>query len=112
MPIVRAPRSRASCAMMGDAPVPVLFDRLAADLGARTGAEPARQLLSDLHLHVGLVVEQGLRVGVDGNELDALESLVDHAVQGVAAATAHADDFHPRVLRYGLFELEDHGSLG
>src|SRR2546426_7560250 len=66
---------------------------------------------SDL-LHVGLVVEQGLRVGVHGDELDALESLVDHAVQGVAAAAPHADDFHPGVLRYRLFELEDHGSLG
>src|SRR5881409_659475 len=135
MPIVSAPRSRAICEMMGAAPVPVpppmpqvtntrsapqavqhfvavFLDGLAADLRARARAQAARELLSDLHLHVGLVVEQGLRVGVHGDELDALESLVDHAVQGVAAAAAHADDFHPGVLRYRLFEFEDHGSLG
>jgi len=92
--------------------VAVFLDGLAADLRARARAQAARELLSDLHLHVGLVVEQGLRVGVHGDELDALESLVDHAVQGVAAAAPHADDFHPGVLRYRLFELEDHGSLG
>src|SRR2546425_5574528 len=61
--------------------VAVLLDRLAADLGARACAQPAGQLLPDLHLHVGLVVEQGLRVGVDGDELDALQALVDHAVR-------------------------------
>src|SRR5207302_1031465 len=65
--------------------VAVFLDGLAADLRARARAQAARELLSDLHLHVGLVVEQGLRVGVHGDELDALESLVDHAVQGVAA---------------------------
>ncbi len=92
--------------------VAVLLDGLAADLRARARAQAARELLSDLHLHIGLVVEQGLRVGVHGDELDTLETLVDHAVQGVAAAAAHADDFHPGVLRYRLFELEDHGSLG
>jgi len=92
--------------------VAVFLDRLAADLGARAGPQATRELLADLHLHVGLVIEQGLRVGVHGDELDALESFVDHAVQRVAAAAAHADDFHPGVLRYGLFELEDHGSLG
>src|SRR2546426_12773854 len=60
---------------------------------------------------VGLVVHQGLGVGVDGDELDAVEPLVDHAVERVAATAADADDLHPRVLRDGLFELEDHGSL-
>ena len=79
--------------------VAVLLDRLAADLGARAGAEPARELLADLDLHVGLRVQQRLRVGVDRDELDALEVLLDHAVDGVAAATADADDLHAGVLR-------------
>src|SRR6184192_3786871 len=92
--------------------VAILLDRLSADLGTRAGPQPACELLPDLHLHVGLIVEQGLRVGVHGDELDALESFVDHAVQRVAAAAPHADDFHPGVLRHCLFELEDHGSLG
>ena len=56
---------------------------------------------------------QRLGVGVDRDELDALEVLVDHAVDGVAAAAADADDLHPGVLDAALFELEDHGvSLG
>src|SRR5207245_852330 len=91
--------------------VAILLDRLTADLGPRAGAQPARELLADLHLDVGLVVHQGLGVGVDGDELDAVEPLVDHTVERVAAAAADADDLHPRVLRDGLFELEDHGSL-
>src|SRR2546426_982731 len=53
-----------------------------------------------------------LRVRIHRDELHRGQAFVDHAVERVAAATAHADDFHPRVLRYGLFELEDHGSLG
>ncbi len=33
-----------------------------------------------------------LQVGVDGDELDAAELGIDHAVDGVAAAAAHAHD--------------------
>src|SRR5206468_9139285 len=92
--------------------VAVLFDRLAADLGTRPRTQPAGELLPDLDLDVGLVVEEGLGVRVDGDALHPGQTFVDHAVERVAAAPAYADDFHPRVLRYGLFELEDHGSLG
>ena len=53
-------------------------------------------------------VRQRLGVGVDRDELDALEVLVDHAVDGVSAATADAHDFHAGVLGRALFELEDH----
>src|SRR5690606_29701423 len=67
----------------------VLLDRLAADLGARARAQPARQLLPDLDLDLRPRVLQRLRIRVDADELDALQLLVDHAVDGVAAATAH-----------------------
>src|SRR6266699_2602641 len=90
IPIVSAPRSRATWEMIG--------------------AAPARQLLADLDFDVGLVVEERLSIGVDRNELDSAHVLVDHAVEGVAAAPADADDFHSRVLRNGFFEFEDHGS--
>src|SRR2546422_4546030 len=51
-----------------------------------------------------------LGVGVHRDELDSADVLVDHAVQGVAAAPTDADDLHPRVLRDCFFEFEDHGS--
>ena len=132
MPTVSAPASRASSAMTGAAPVPVpppmphvmktrsalrqraadfvaiLFDRLTADLRARAGAESARELLPDLDFDVGLGRQQRLRVGVDRDELDAFEMLVDHAVDGVSAAAADAHDLHAGVLGRALFELEDH----
>ena len=40
-------------------------------------------------------------VGVDRDELHALEMFVDHAIDGVAAAAADADDLHPGVLGVG-----------
>jgi len=43
-------------------------------------------------LHVGIRQQQRLRVGVDRDELDALQPRVDHAVDGVAAAAADTDD--------------------
>ena len=52
--------------------------------------------------------QECLRVGVHRNELDALEPLLDHPVDGIAATAADADDFHPRVLGRAFLELEDH----
>jgi len=34
-----------------------------------------------------------LRVSVDGDELDAFQAGIDHAVDGIAAAAADSDDF-------------------
>jgi hypothetical protein len=50
-----------------------------------------------------------LRVGVDRDELDALEMLLDHPVHRVAPATANAHHLHPGILRRALLEFEDHG---
>ena len=63
-----------------------------AHLGVRAGAEPARRLGADVDLHVGVRVEQRLRVRVDRDELDAGEPGLDHAVDGVRAAAADPDD--------------------
>ena len=81
--------------------VGVVLGRLAADLGVGAGAEAAGQLAADVELHVGVAHEQRLRVGVDGDELDALEPDLDHPVDGVDAAAADADDLDDRevVLR-------------
>ena len=89
--------------------IAVLLDGLASDLGPSARAEAAGQPLSDLHLCVGLVVEQCLGVGVHGNELDPRQVLVDHAIDGVPAPAADSNHFHAGVLRDRFFEFEDHG---
>ena len=88
------------------------MDSMLKTLGTRAGAKSASELLPDLDLDVGLRVQQRLRVRVHGEELDPLEPLVDHTVDGVAAAPADADDLHPGILMAGFFELEDHGEEG
>ena len=70
----------------------VLFGGLATDLGIRARAETARELATDVELHVGVGEQQRLRVGVHRDELDTLEAGVDHAVHRVAATAADADD--------------------
>jgi hypothetical protein len=74
----------------------------------RTSSRFPCQLLADLDLDVRLRRHQRLRVGVHRDEFDALEVLLDHAIDGIATATADADDFHARVLCRALLELEDH----
>ena len=63
------------------------------------GAEAARRLRADVDLHVGVAHQQRLRVGVHGDELDAGQARVDHAVDRVRAAAADADDLdHGQVV--------------
>ena len=63
-----------------------------ADLGVGAGAEAAGQLAADVELDVGVAHQQGLGVGVDRDELDALESDLDHPVDGVDATATDAHD--------------------
>ena len=116
MPTVSAPSSRAMRATIGAAPVPVpppapggdedhvraleqrldavvlLHRRLAPEIGVRAGAQPAGDLRADVQGDVGRRLLQRLQVGVDGDELDALDLGLDHAVDGVDAGPADADD--------------------
>ncbi len=41
----------------------------------------------------GFGEHQRLSIGVDGDEFHALQAFVDHPVDGIAAAAAHAHDF-------------------
>jgi hypothetical protein len=79
----------------------VVLGGLLADLGVRAGTEPTGELAADVELDVGVGHEQGLRVGVDGDELDTLEADLDHPVHGVDATATDADDLDDRqvVLR-------------
>ena len=114
-PIVSEPALRAISAMTGAAPVPVpppspaVMNTMSAPLiississrcdsaavrptsGIAAGAEPAGEVATDVELDVGVAHQQRLRVGVDGDELDALQAGVDHAVDRVDAAAADAD---------------------
>jgi hypothetical protein len=82
---------------------------LAPDLRPRAGAEPSGELPTDLDLHLGLGQGQRLGVGVHRDELDAAQLVLDHAVDGIATATADADHLHARGLDAVLFQLKDHG---
>ena len=72
-----------------------------ADGRVGAGAQPARRLGADVDLHVGVAHQQRLRVGVDGDEFDAREARVDHAVDGIRAAAADADDLDHREIVSG-----------
>jgi hypothetical protein len=52
-----------------------------------------------MDLHVGVAHQQRLGVRVHGDELDALQACIDHAVDRVRAAAADSDDFdHGEVI--------------
>ena len=63
-----------------------------ADLRVGAGAEALGQVVADVELDVGVRHLERLGVRVGGDELDAGEAGVDHAVDGVGAAAADADD--------------------
>jgi hypothetical protein len=76
--------------------VAALVRRVLADLWIRPGPQPLRRLRSDLHLHIGIDDEQRLCVGVRRHELDAAETRIHHAVDGVRTAAADAHDLDHR----------------
>ena len=114
-PMVSAPRPRAISATTGSAAgtgaaafaggdehhvgaledlldlVGVLLGGALADLGVRARTQPAGGLASDVELHLRVGHQQRLRIGVDGDELDAPEACLDHPVHRVHAAPADAD---------------------
>ncbi len=70
-----------------------LFGGLFADSRVSAGAQPASQLVADAHPTGCCRHHQRLSVGVDGNKLNTAQALLDHAVDGVATAAAHAQNF-------------------
>src|SRR5712691_2831270 len=118
---VRMPSERATSAITGPAPVPVpppipavmntmcapaiaLGERYRARLlGLGACAQTAR---AELDLVARLVARQHLRVGVHGDELHALDVLVDHVVDGVTACAANPDHFDDRPRCLTVYDLE------
>ena len=74
----------------------VLLRRPLADRAVAAGPEAARDLVADPDLVGRVGLEQGLRVGVAGDELHAHHLGPDHPVDGVAASAADADDADQR----------------
>jgi hypothetical protein len=62
---------------------------------------------------VRCAASQCLGIGIGANEFNALNVALDHVLDSVTAATAHADDFNLRSL-IELFDLDHfnaHGAL-
>ena len=76
----------------------MIFGGLVTDIGVSACAQSPGEFAADIELDVGVAHEQRLRVSVDRDELDALESLFDHAIDGVDAATADSDDLDNRQI--------------
>ena len=84
-----------------------IFERgLAADFGIGAGAQAVGELHAELDLHGRARHAQRLQVGVGDDEFDALHAGIDHAVDGVVAASAHADDLDLGVVA-GVFVEAD-----
>jgi hypothetical protein len=83
--------------------VPVILRGLPPDLRLGAGAQSPGELAADIELDIGVAHQQGLGVGVHRNELDALQSDLDHAVHGVDTAAADTDDLDDGevVVRWG-----------
>src|SRR5215211_3776844 len=82
--------------------VAALVGRPVAGLGVRPRAEPTRQLAADLQLYVRVGHLERLRIRVDRDELDSLEPGVEHAVDGVRTASAHAYDLYDGQVATGV----------
>ncbi len=76
--------------------VGVVLGGLGAHVGVGAGTETAGELAADVELDVGVTHQQGLGVGVDRDELDTLEADLDHAVDGVDAASTDTHDLDDR----------------
>src|SRR5674476_248204 len=81
----------AQALLMSDADVKLDVGReLTRGLGA--GAQTSGQLAAPVELDVCVTHQEGLGVGVDGDELDALETDFDHPIDRIDTASANADD--------------------
>ena len=121
-PMVSAPSERATLATTGAPPVPVpppspavtktmsaplstssISSRwssaaLAPTSGLAPAPSPRVSSLPTSSLTSASLISKRLRIRVDRDELDALESLFDHAVDGVNAAPADSDDLDDRQI--------------
>jgi len=76
--------------------------------GIGPGAEPPGQVPTNVELGVGIRHEQGLSIGVDGDEFDAAQTGLNHAVDRIDAATADTVcAFKPQIAYFAALGAED-----
>ena len=77
----------------------VVLGGLRTHVGVRAGTETTGQLTADVELDIGVTHQQGLRIGVDRDELDALQPDLDHPVDGVDSTSTNTHDLdHGQVV--------------
>ncbi len=82
----------------------VLERRLSTNIRIRARAEPLGEFRPQLNFHRGARAAQRLQIGVGHQEIDAFDVGFDHAIDGVAAAAADADDFDLGVVPGGVLK--------
>ena len=66
---------------------------LSTDVGIAPCAKTAREIASDVELDIRVGHQQSLGVSIHRDELDTFEAGIDHAVDGITAAAANANNF-------------------
>ncbi len=84
----------------------ILQRRLTADFRIGAGAETLRHARAELQRTGRPVPLERLRIGVHADELDALDTPLDHVIDGIAAAPAHTDHLDDRFLGLRIYDLE------
>ena len=94
-----------------DDAVAVFHRRLPADFRVGAGAQALGDVAADLQRGAHLGVLQRLRIGVDADEIHALEAGLDHVRDGVAAAAAHADHLDDGALAVCIHQFKHSSHL-
>src|SRR5262249_6798325 len=89
-----------------DDPVAIIHRGLATDFRVCTCAETLGDVAPDLQrsLHPGML--QGLRIGIDADEIHPLDTAIDHVRDRIAAAAADAQHLDYCALTVCIHQLE------
>jgi hypothetical protein len=77
-----------------------LFGGSFANLRVSTGPKTPGNFISEVNALWGLAPQEGLAVGVHGDEVHATDTFFNHPVHCVAAAAANADNANERLPFY------------
>ena len=86
--------------------IPILERRLTADIRVRTRTETLGDGAADLQHRFCFAALQRLRVGIGGDEIDALHLLRQHVLYRVAATTANADHLDDGALGCTVYQFK------